>query len=72
MPKNKIFVIRAKNTGKNHPYIQSVQLNNKPYNKTYIDHTTLINGGMLQFIMGDKPNKKFGASLAVWPSYSSK
>ena len=72
MPKNKIFVIRAKNTGKNHPYIQSVQLNNKPYNKTYIDHTTLINGGMLQFIMGDKPNKKFGASPAAWPSSSSK
>ena len=72
LPKNKIFVIRAKNTGKNHPYIQRVQLNNNPYNKTYIDHTTLINGGMLQFIMGDKPNKKFGASPAAWPSSSSK
>lgn len=72
LPYNKIFVIRAKNTGKNHPYIQSVQLNNKPYNKTYIDHTTLMNGGVLQFIMGDKPNKQFGASPATWPSSSSK
>ncbi len=68
---NKSFVISAKNAGKNRPYIQSVQLNNKPYNNTYIDHTTLINGGVLEFTMRDKPNKTFGQSPATWPSSSS-
>ena len=72
LPLNKTFLIKAKNTAKDHPYIQSVQLNNKPYNKTYIDHTTLMNGGVLEFIMGAAPNKEFGASPATWPSSSSK
>jgi len=71
LPLNKSFVIRAKNAGKGKPYIQSVQLNNKPYNKTYINHTTLMNGGVLEFIMGAVPNKQFGASPATWPSSSS-
>jgi predicted alpha-1,2-mannosidase len=71
LPLNKSFVIRAKNAGKDKPYIQSVQLNNKPYNKTYINHTTLMNGGLLEFIMGAAPNKEFGASPATWPSSSS-
>ena len=71
LPLNKSFVIRAKNAGKGKPYIQSVQLNNKPYNKTYIEHTTLMNGGVLEFIMGAAPNKQFGAAPATWPSSSS-
>ncbi len=71
LPLNKSFVIRAKNAGKGKPYIQSVQLNNKPYNKTYINHTTLMNGGVLEFIMGAAPNKQFGSSPATWPSSSS-
>jgi putative alpha-1,2-mannosidase len=71
LPLNKSFVIRAKNSGKGKPYIQSVQLNNKPYNKTYIDHTTLINGGVLEFIMGAVPNKQFGEKPATWPASST-
>lgn len=71
LPLNKSFVIRAKNTGKGKPYIQSVQLNNKPYNKTYIDHTILINGGVLEFIMGAIPNKQFGEKPATWPTSST-
>jgi predicted alpha-1,2-mannosidase len=71
LPGNKSFVIRAKNAGKGRPYIQSVQLNNHPYTKTYIQHATLMNGGLLEFIMGDKPNKSFGALPASWPSSST-
>lgn len=71
LPLNKSFIIRAKNTGKGKPYIKSVQLNNKPYNKTYIDHTTLINGGVLEFIMGAIPNKQFGEKPATWPTSST-
>ena len=68
---NKSFVIRTKNAGKGRPYIQSVQLNNKPYNNTYIEHATMINGGTLEFTMGEKPNKSFGQSPATWPSSST-
>ena len=68
LPGNKIFIIHTKNAGKDHPYIHSVKLNNIPYSKTYIDHTTLMKGGVLEFVMGEKPNKAFGQSAASWPS----
>lgn len=67
----KSFVIRAKNTGKGRPYIQSVQLNNKPYTKTYIEHTVMMNGGVLEFTMGATPNKSFGLLPVSWPASST-
>ena len=69
---NKIFTIRTKNAAKDHPYIQSVLLNNKPYTKCYIDHTTMLSGGILVFTMGDKPNKQFGLAPVSWPASSTK
>ena len=68
---NKTFIIQAKNAGKGRPYIQSVRLNNQPYSKTYISHTSMMNGGVLEFLMGDKPNKLFGLLPASWPASST-
>ena len=68
---NKTFNIQAKNAGKGRPYIQSVRLNNQPYSKTYISHTSMMNGGVLEFLMGDKPNKLFGLLPASWPASST-
>jgi len=68
LPSNNKMTIKAKNCGKTHPYIQSVTLNGKPYSKTYIDHVTLLQGGTLEFVMGDKPNKKWGVKPDSWPS----
>lgn len=52
---NKTFIIRAKNTSATNKYIQSVRLNNVKYNKAYITHETIKNGGVLEFEMGDTP-----------------
>ncbi len=68
LPGNKHMVIKTKNNAKDHPYIQSITLNGKPYSKTYINHATLLKGGVLEFVMGGKPNKKWGASPDTWPS----
>ena len=38
-------------------YIQSVKLNGKNYNKFYINHADIMDGGELTFEMGEKPNK---------------
>jgi putative alpha-1,2-mannosidase len=35
-------------------------LNGKAYNKCYIDHYDLMNGGMLELFMGSKPNLNWG------------
>lgn len=62
------MIIRTKNNAKNHPYIQSVKLNGKPYTKTYIDHKTLMRGGLLEFTMGAEPSKTWGTDARDWPS----
>jgi len=54
----KIFSIQALEFTKENVYIQSIQLNGNSYNKKYITHDDLINGGMLVLQMGPKPNKK--------------
>jgi predicted alpha-1,2-mannosidase len=68
LPAGKSMKIIAKNNGKNNPYIQSVTLNGKPYTKTYITHTALLQGGVLEFVMGPEPNKTFGKDEKDWPS----
>ncbi len=68
LPGNKTFRVHTKNAGKNNPYIQQVRLNGSPYTKTYLDHATLVKGGVLEFTMGPTPNKEFGQAPASWPA----
>ncbi len=55
-----IFKITANNVSEKNIYIQSAKLNGKEYNKSYISHFDIMNGGHLHFEMGSKPNKKWG------------
>jgi hypothetical protein len=66
---HKKFKIVAENLSDENFYIQSVRLNGKDYNKTYIKHADIVAGGELVFVMGCKPNKEFGTSKdAVYDS----
>jgi predicted alpha-1,2-mannosidase len=49
------FSVKAKNNSAKNVYIQAVTLNGKPYTKDYVTHTDLLNGGVLEFMMGPKP-----------------
>lgn len=64
---NRKFIIRAKSLSNLNIYIQSVTLNGKPWNKTYINHEDIINGGEIIFTMGPKPNKQWGTSIDSKP-----
>jgi len=65
----KQFSIKAKNNSANNKYIQSVTLNGKTHNKTWIEHATILNGGELQFYMGADPNVDWASgSMAAPPS----
>ncbi len=59
---NNTFSITAENLSSENVYIQSATLNDEAYNKTYIRHENIMNGGELHFVMGAKPNKEFGSS----------
>ncbi|MDR3142989.1 MAG: GH92 family glycosyl hydrolase [Tannerellaceae bacterium] len=57
---NKKFIIKAINNSKENKYIQSVRLNGRSYSKTYIKHTDITAGGILEFEMGKTPSKVYG------------
>ncbi|MBN1996580.1 GH92 family glycosyl hydrolase [candidate division KSB1 bacterium] len=56
----KKFTIQARNVSDMNIYIQSAWLNGKPYEKLYVRHEDIINGGTLVFDMADRPNKQLG------------
>ena len=53
----KIFTILAPAVSKENIYIQSVTLDGKPYDKSYITHEQIMNGSIFEFEMGNKPGK---------------
>lgn len=67
MPSGETFTIIAKNNSQKNVYIQSVELNGKPYDKVYIDHKQMMKGGTLIFEMGSEPNKDYGKKKSAWP-----
>ncbi|MGW9685025.1 GH92 family glycosyl hydrolase [Flagellimonas sp. 2504JD1-5] len=56
----KNFVVLAENTSSINKYIQSVKLNGKSLQRTYITHDEIMAGGTLEFKMGADPNKNWG------------
>lgn len=50
------FKIEAKGASKRNKYIQSATLNGKPYNRPFISHTDIVEGGILSVVMGDRPS----------------
>ncbi len=49
----KKFIVVAKNVNALNFYIQSAQLNNKMFKKSFLNHNDIANGGILQFNMGN-------------------
>jgi len=63
------FTIIAHNNSSENIYVQKVKLNGVGYNKTYITHKNIMNGGTLEFFMGPEPNKEWGVtSSAIYSS----
>ena len=58
--KGKIFTIEARNNSSENRYIQSAELDGKPYNKCYLDYSDITAGGVFILEMGTQPNKQWG------------
>lgn len=63
LPNGKTFSVIANNCSKKNKYIQSATLNGKELNRPFIIHNDIVQGGELNLVMGDKPNKKWGIAL---------
>ena len=68
----KTFTIKAHKLSSKNIYIQSVRLNGKNWNKSYIYHQDIIRGGILEFVMGPKPNKRWASKPSSYPPSMSK
>ena len=60
LPGNKTFTVLADNNSDKNIYIQKVELNGKPYTKSYILYKDIMAGGTIKFYMGSKPNYNYG------------
>ena len=58
------FKIIAHGASKENMYIKSAVLNGAPFNRSYIYHSEIVNGGILEFEMSPEPNK-------LWASLDS-
>lgn len=52
----KTFTVSTKNLSSENFYIKSATLNGKPFDRSYITHREIMNGGELVFTMAAKPN----------------
>lgn len=57
----KTFTVKAVNASERHIYIQSAKLNGKLYTRNYLSHQQIMDGGVMEFVMGEKPNEAWGA-----------
>lgn len=62
--KGKRFTVIARNNSEENVYIQSITLNGKKINRLWITHQEIIQGGVLEFVMGKYPNKQLKGNLS--------
>ena len=60
-------MIDAANNSASNFYVDKTALNGKEYNKNYIKHGDIQNGGTLTFRMSDTPNRMRCTSPASFP-----
>jgi predicted alpha-1,2-mannosidase len=62
----KKFRVIANGCSKKNKYIQSAKLNGLDFNRCWIKHSEIVNGGVLELRMDDKPNKSWANTPAVY------
>ncbi|MCQ2300120.1 MAG: GH92 family glycosyl hydrolase [Bacteroidales bacterium] len=55
----KSLEIKAPKVSDKNRYIQSVRLNGKPHRRTFFTHKEIMEGAVVEFEMGSKPNRKW-------------
>ncbi len=68
----KALTIKADKVSDENKYIQSITLNGKAFDRAFITHDELTQGGELIYRMGKKPNKKWGSDSKGSPYSLSK
>jgi predicted alpha-1,2-mannosidase len=56
LPNGNTCVITASNNSAENMYIQSMQINGQAWDKNFLPHDVLVDGGTIDFVMGSKPS----------------
>jgi len=64
---NKKFIVKAVNASPENCYIRKVLLNGQPYNKSWISHSTITQGGEIIFEMDSVPNYAWASGHSSVP-----
>ena len=67
MGSGKYLEIKASNVSDRNRYIHSVRLNGKPHTRAYLTYQEIMDGGVLEFDMCSKPNRRLFQSPADKP-----
>jgi predicted alpha-1,2-mannosidase len=52
------LIIRAPGNSETNRYVRSIALNGKDWTATWLDHTEMMKGGVIEFLMVDSPQKQ--------------
>jgi predicted alpha-1,2-mannosidase len=61
LPEGGTFTVIAKNNSHSRKYIQRATLNGRPLERPWFTHGDLVHGGTLELVMGNQPNRAWGA-----------
>lgn len=61
------FQIESTNNSKSNMYVQKINLNGQPYEKTWLSYDAVQAGGKISFQMDDSPNKQWATDISTHP-----
>lgn len=67
LPNGRRFVVSTEGLSDENLYVQSVTLDGRPLERTWIGHDEIQAGGELHFVMGAEPNTSWGVSADARP-----
>ena len=67
LPNHKTLTINANNNSHDNRYIGTMEVNGKPYDRNYLKHSSIIQGGTINYRMQSAPNYKRGVSDSAVP-----
>lgn len=67
LPGGKEFIIRAKNKVRKNAYINAAKLNGADFNRSWIDHKEIMDGGVLEFEMASEANSSRATAMDAVP-----
>lgn len=72
MGNGRTFEVITQNNSPDNPYIQSAELNGRPWNKPWFSHADIAGGATLSLTMGPKANPAWGSAPSAAPPSMTK